>query len=159
MTSEETLDLPEDVSGNHNFRIKALEKGPLESVFPGSTSKVLDFLATFREWDYSMSDIAKHSGISFKTALGEIRNLEQQSVIKQTRTVGKATMYKLDLESKQGYYIDKLVFEIAKKRALEQTKEVKTREEGKSKKSLQKTKGTLEQVWHNLKLKKINEGR
>ena len=98
---------------------KALQNGPLESVFPGSTSKILDFLATFKDWDYSVSDIAKNSGISFKTALNEIKNLEQQGVISRTRTVRKAIMYKLNLESKQGFYIDKLVFEIATKRALE----------------------------------------
>src|SRR5438309_11655366 len=102
------------VSGN-----KALLNGPLENVFPGSTSKILDFLATFKDLDYSVFDIAKNSGISFKTALNEIKNLEQQGVISRTRTVGKAIMYKLNLESKQGFYIDKLVFEIATKRALE----------------------------------------
>lgn len=98
---------------------KALQSGPLESVFPGSTSKILDFLATFKDWDYSVSDIAKNSGISFKTALNEIKNLEHQGVVSRTRTVGKAIMYKLNLKSKQGFYIDKLVFEIATKRSLE----------------------------------------
>jgi DNA-binding Lrp family transcriptional regulator len=98
---------------------KALQIGPLETVFPGSTSKILDFLATFKDWDYSVSDIAKNSGISFKTALNEIKNLERQAVVSKTRTVGKATMYKLNLDSKQGFYIDKLVFELATKRALE----------------------------------------
>lgn len=101
---------------------KALQSGPLESVFPGSTSKILDFLATFKEWDYSVSDIAKNAGISFKTALNEIKNLEKQGVVSRTRTVGKAIMYKLNLDSKQGFYIDKLVFEIATKRALESAK-------------------------------------
>lgn len=101
---------------------KALQSGPLESVFPGSTSKILDFLATFKEWDYSVSDIAKNSGISFKTALNEIKNLEQQEVVSRTRTVGKAIMYKLNLDSKQGFYIDKLVFEIAIKRASKSAK-------------------------------------
>jgi len=98
---------------------KALQNGPLESVFPGSTSKILEFLATFKDWDYSVSDIAKNSGVSFKTALNEIKNLEKQGVVSRTRTVGKAIMYKLNLESKQGFYIDKLVFELATKRALE----------------------------------------
>jgi len=98
---------------------KALQNGPLESVFPGSTSKILDFLATFKDWDYSVSDIAKNSGLSFKTGLNEIKNLEQQGVVSRTRTVGKAIMYKLNLKSKQGFYIDKLIFELAAKRALE----------------------------------------
>jgi len=98
---------------------KALQNGPLESVFPGSTSKILDFLATFKNWDYSVSDISKNAGVSFKTALNEIKNLEQQGVVSRTRTVGKAIMYKLNLDSKQGFYINKLIFELATKRALE----------------------------------------
>ncbi|HEX5457836.1 MAG TPA: hypothetical protein VFX64_05555 [Candidatus Nitrosotalea sp.] len=105
---------------------KVLQRGPFESVFPCSTSKILDFLTTFKNWDYSISDIAKNSGVSFKTALNEIKNLEQQKVVSRTRTVGKAIMYKLNLDSKQGFYIDKLIFEIATKRALESS-ETKTR--------------------------------
>lgn len=104
---------------------KAIKNGPLESVFPGSTSKILDFLGTFKTWDYSVSDIAKNSGLSFKTALNEIKNLEEQQVVSKTRTVGKATMYKLNLDSKQGFYIDKLIFEIATKRVLESQKKTK----------------------------------
>lgn len=107
---------------------KALQGGPLESIFPGSTSKILDFLATFKEWDYSVSDIAKNSGVSFKTALNEIKNLEQQGVVSKTRSVGKATMYRLNLDSRQGFYIDKLVAELATKRAIESA--------GKSKKKI-----------------------
>jgi predicted transcriptional regulator len=116
-----TITMKRKISGN-----KALQNGPLESVFPGSTSKILDFLATFKDWDYSVSDIAKNSGISFKTALNEIKNLEQQGVVSRTRTVGKAIMHKLNLDSKQGFYIDKLVFELATKRAVE-TSKIKTR--------------------------------
>ena len=109
------------VNNKNASKSKVLENGPLESVFPGSTSKILDFLATFKDWDYSISDISRNAGLSFKTALGEVKNLESQDVILKTRNVGKANMYKLNLDSNQGHYIDKLIFEIAKKRAIEQT--------------------------------------
>ena len=110
-----------EVNNKNVSKSKVLEKGPLESVFPGSTSKILDFLTTFKDWDYSISDISRNAGLSFKTALGEVKNLESQDVILKTRNVGKANMYKLNLDSEQGHYINKLVFEIAKKRAIEQT--------------------------------------
>ncbi len=113
------------MSHNIESNERALEKGPLESVFPVSTSRILDFLSTFQDWDYSASDIAKNSGISFKTALVEVKNLEHQGIVKKTRTVGKSIMYRLNLESKQGFYINKLIFEIATKRALESS-ETKT---------------------------------
>ncbi len=102
---------------------KVLESGPLESMFPTSTSKILDFLVTFKEFDYSISDIAKNSGISYKTAFDEVKNLEQQGVIKNTRLVGKATMFQLNAKSTQAHYIEKLAFEIAKKR-INESKEI-----------------------------------
>lgn len=98
---------------------KALESGPLESVFPCSASKILDFLVTFKEFDYSISDISKNSGVGFKTTLGEIRKLEEQGVIQKTRTVGKAIMYRLNVDSPQARSIQALAFEIASKRAQE----------------------------------------
>lgn len=98
---------------------KDLELGPLESVFPCSTSKILDFLVTFKDFDYSISDISKNSGVGFKTTLNEIRKLEENGVIKRTRTVGKAIMYRLNLDSSQARSIKNLAFEIASKRAQE----------------------------------------
>lgn len=98
---------------------KAMPDGPLESMFPVANSKTLDFLSTHKRWDYSVSDIAKYSGVSFKTALAVVKKLEAQGIIKQTRTVGNAIMYQFDMESKQAYYIDKLINEIATRRIKE----------------------------------------
>lgn len=96
---------------------KALELGPLESVFSCSTSKVLDFMITFSEWDYSITDIAKNSGLSFKTGFDEVKRLEVQGILVKSRTVGKAIMYKLNKESNQTQSIMKVAFDVAKKRA------------------------------------------
>ena len=128
--------------------IKALGKGPLESVFPGSTSKILDFLATFKDWDYSTSDISRNTGLSFKTTLREIKNLKDQEVILKTRNVGRSNMYKLNLDSKQGHYIDKLIFEIAKKRVREQTERPK---QVNSKNELEQAKYSLKKKMKELK--------
>ena len=98
---------------------KAMPDGPLESMFPVASSKLLDFLSTHKRWDYSISDIAKYSGVSFKTALVEVKKLEAQDVIVKTRTVGNATMYQFNLDSKQAHYIDKLINEIATRRIQE----------------------------------------
>ena len=98
---------------------KALELGPLESVFPCSASKILDFLVTFKDFDYSISDISKNSGVGFKTTLSEIHKLEESWVIQRTRTVGKAIMYRLNADSSQARSIKNLAFEIASKRVQE----------------------------------------
>jgi len=100
--------------------LQVLEKGPLESMFPGSESKILDFLIAFQEYDYSISDISKNSGVGFKTTLGVIRKLESQGVILKERNVGRAQMYKLYLESEQAKSISKLALDIATERALKQ---------------------------------------
>jgi predicted transcriptional regulator len=95
---------------------KALEQGPLEHLFPCSTSKILDFLCVYKKYDYSISDIAKNSGITFKTALNEIRKLEKQGVIVNSRIVGKAKMYQLNPDSTQAQSINKLALDLAFKR-------------------------------------------
>lgn len=103
--------------GTVSKKDKVLECGPLESMFPCSESKILDFLVTFQEYDYSISDIAEHSGVGFKTTLGVVKNLEMQQVILNTRNVGRAKMYKLNLESPEANGINKLALGIAVTRA------------------------------------------
>lgn len=95
---------------------EAGEIGPLTSVFPCSESKILDHVVTMRGLDYSISDISRISGVNFKTTLNVVHKLEDQEVIKKTRTVGKAMMYQLNPDSAQAKSISKLAFEIAKKR-------------------------------------------
>jgi len=93
---------------------KALEQGPLERLFNGSAlAQILDFLTTFREWDYSKSDIAKHSGVSFRTALSLLEKLEALDLIKQTRRVGRAQMYRLNLDQEAVKALVALTHELA----------------------------------------------
>jgi hypothetical protein len=52
--------------------------GTLERIFPTSKeAKILDFLNTFQENDYSKNDIAKYSGVSFRHTLTAIQHLEK----------------------------------------------------------------------------------
>jgi len=88
---------------------KALERGPLESLFSGNaTAKILDFLITFQDWDYSESDIANNAAISVRTVQREIPKLERYRLVTPTRMVGKAKMYKLDQMWKTGFFLEKL---------------------------------------------------
>jgi len=105
---------PDSVSKTTNSKV--LEVGPLESVFPCSESKILDFLVAFQEFDYSISDIAENSGIGFKTTLGVVKRLEAQQVILNTRNVGRALMYRLNMKAKQAQSVNKLAMDISVKR-------------------------------------------
>jgi len=110
---------------------KALETGPLERLYNGvAPAKILDFLALFREYDYSKMDIAKNSGVSFRHALREIAKLEELGLIKQIRTVGHAQMYKLDTENPAAILLRKFVLEIAGQEAQKIADQEIAKEEG-----------------------------
>ena len=59
--------------------------------------RVLDFLIVHEEFDYSMKDIAKFSGVGYSTLKLFWNRLEKNRIVKQTRKVGKAKMFQLDL--------------------------------------------------------------
>ena len=59
-------------------------------------NRILDFLITFKDYDYSMTDIAESSGVGWTTLNLFWKDLEKYNIIKFTRYVGKAKMYKLD---------------------------------------------------------------
>ncbi len=61
--------------------------------------KVLDFLMTYREFDYSLSDIAKESGVGWNTLHSFFFRLVEKGIVKETRQVGRAKLYKLNTES------------------------------------------------------------
>ena len=67
----------------------------------GSTpkNKVLDFLIVHQEFDYSLKDIAKFSGVGYTTLKKMKNSLVKSGWIVCTREVGKAKMYKLNLKS------------------------------------------------------------
>lgn len=76
----------------------------MKSVFlqkQGDTPKnrILDFLIVHQEFDYSLKDIAKFSSVGYTTLKKMQKELISHGWIKFTRMVGKAKMYKLNLEN------------------------------------------------------------
>ena len=61
--------------------------------------RVMDFLTVNEDFDYSMTDIAKHSGVGYSTFKLFLGNLEESKIIKQTRIIGKAKMYRLNFSN------------------------------------------------------------
>ncbi|MFO7872064.1 MAG: hypothetical protein R6U26_00280 [Candidatus Undinarchaeales archaeon] len=72
--------------------VKTLGKYPL--------IKVIDFLITFQEFDYSPTDIAEKSDVSYVTLQTFWDKLVLTGIVKKTREVGNATMYKLNKENR-----------------------------------------------------------
>ena len=64
------------------------------------TSRVMELLITGREMDYSLSDIARNSAVGW-TSLHRIWDaLEKNKIVVLTRVIGKAKMYKLNMENR-----------------------------------------------------------
>jgi hypothetical protein len=75
-------------------------QGPIEELFHSYTTiKVAEFLMVHMESDYSKRDISRHSYVSFRHTLKAIKILEEANIIKKTRQVGRAQMYKFNIEN------------------------------------------------------------
>lgn len=97
---------------------KVLESGPFERLFSGNAiAKIMDFIISSQEYDYSEKEIAKYSGVSVRTVQREIPKLLATRLIKQVRSVGNAKTYQLDKSDKDktrpGYLIDKLALALS----------------------------------------------
>ena len=61
--------------------------------------RILDFLMDNKAYDYSKTDIAKGAGISRTTLSSNWEQLEKNGLVSETRVVGRAKMFKLNLKS------------------------------------------------------------
>jgi len=61
--------------------------------------RLFDFLTTYDDFDYSLSEIAQLSGIHYNTLRKLWPRLEASGIVKKTRKVGKATLYQLNKEN------------------------------------------------------------
>lgn len=62
--------------------------------------RVLDFLLVYREFDYSLTDIAEGSGVAWSTLHLLWPKMEELGLVTFTREVGNAKMYKLNTGNK-----------------------------------------------------------
>ncbi|MFH0798045.1 MAG: hypothetical protein V1906_01395 [Candidatus Woesearchaeota archaeon] len=58
--------------------------------------RVLDFFMVHEEFDYSMTDIAKESGVGYSTLKMLWPALEKNGIVIMTREVGKAKLYRIN---------------------------------------------------------------
>ena len=75
--------------------------------------KVLDFLTLNRRLDYSKADIARNSGISWKTLFRVFPLLERYKLVNMTRKVGRAQLYRLNMELPIAKSLSQLALQIA----------------------------------------------
>jgi len=71
----------------------------IEFMGDSPTVRVLDYLLTERDLDFSISDMARNAGIGRTTLYRIWDGLINNKIIVPTRTVGKAKLYKLNKDS------------------------------------------------------------
>lgn len=76
--------------------------------------KVIDFFLDNRDYDHSLSDIARGSDITRPTLYNILENLVALKIIKETRKSGNSRMFELNRKSTIVQYLTKFDFELAK---------------------------------------------
>ena len=94
------------------------EKSSFRIVFGNSPLvKVIDFFLENREFDYSLTDIAKNADIGWSTLHGFWNNVVMLGIVKKTRKIGRAELYMLNLDSPLVKKLIELDMDISKKMA------------------------------------------
>jgi len=95
----------------------------LETFGDSPTLRVLDFLIVNEDFDYSMTDIANLSSVGYSTLKLFWNKLERNKIVIQTRIVGKAKMYKLNLTNPIVNKLRDFYWETTKQKVHEKIKE------------------------------------
>jgi len=61
--------------------------------------RILDFLIYSRDFDYPITEIAKNANVNFQTLKKLWPKLEKNKIVVSTRTLGGATLYKIDINN------------------------------------------------------------
>lgn len=59
-------------------------------------ARVLDFLLMFPKFDYSLTEIARNSGVGYTTLQMFWEDFVKNKIVVQTRIIGKAKLFKLN---------------------------------------------------------------
>lgn len=65
------------------------------------TVRVIDFLITGRDFDYSITDISRGANVGRNQVYEIIKNLLDEGIIIKTRDVGTSQLFKLNQDSKK----------------------------------------------------------
>jgi predicted DNA-binding protein YlxM (UPF0122 family) len=91
-----------------------------------SQTKILDFLADYPRFDYSITEIAEKAEVSRPTVYKIIETLVHKKLVTKTRDQGNSSLYQLNTANDLVQIILKFDFEIASKIAeIEMRKSVK----------------------------------
>ena len=91
--------------------------GILSDIFSSrAVAQILDFFLDHKEFDYSPSEIAQKTRLSFRTVFREIPNLEKNQLIYHSRKIGKTNMYRLNSDFEAALLLEKFVLQMSQVR-------------------------------------------
>ena len=89
-------------------------EGVLSDVFSSrAVSQIMDFFLDHKEFDYSPGEIARKTGLSFRTIFRELPHLEKNQLIYISRKIGKTNMYRLNTDLQAVAFLEKFAFELS----------------------------------------------
>jgi DNA-binding transcriptional regulator YhcF (GntR family) len=102
------------VASNENSSPDAEYEGIISNVFSSrAVSQIVDFFLDHKEFDYSPGEIAKKTGLSFRTIFRELPNLEKNQIVYISRKIGKTSMYRLNTDFQAVAHLEKFVLEMS----------------------------------------------
>jgi hypothetical protein len=89
-------------------------EGVLSDIFSSrAVSQIMDFFLDHKEFDYSPAEIAKKTGLSFRTIFRELPHLEKNQLIYTSRKIGKTNMYRLNIDFQAVTFLEKFAFQMS----------------------------------------------
>ena len=76
--------------------------------------KIIDFLITFADFDYPLTEIAENSRVSYSSLQIIWPKLEKNNIVIKTRRVGKSDLYKLNTKNPAVQQLIKLDWNLIK---------------------------------------------
>ena len=102
--------------------VNEFNNGILADLFSSrAIAQILDFFFDHKEFDYPPSEIAKKTGLSFRTIFREIPSLERNQLIFNNRRIGKTNMYKLNTDFEAVALLERFVLEMSQLRPTKET--------------------------------------
>lgn len=102
--------------------VNEFNNGILENLFSSrAIAQILDFFFDHKEFDYPPSEIAKKTGLSFRTIFRELPSLERNQLIFNNRRIGKTNMYKLNTDFEAVALLERFVLEMSQLRPSKET--------------------------------------
>jgi len=102
--------------------VNEFTNGVLANLFSSrAIAQILDFFFDHKEFDYPPSEIAKKTGLSFRTIFREMPSLERNQLIFNNRRIGKTNMYKLNTDFEAVALLERFVLEMSQLRPTKET--------------------------------------